>query len=174
MVLDNYWKLKATASQNHLWVDGGVQLWYDTSIYDMDGVRIVRIQTSYGGTSSNAYDAWKLLCLRSNLNFKVGSGAVAPTSSDYALTADITSNFGALNMISNTYADNGLATDINISGINATNSTQTINEIGLYISTAIQQSTGIRKILLVHELLDQPINVPASKGFSITFRWVEA
>ena len=113
--------------------------------------------------------------LRYNLRAKIGDGNVAPTSSDYTLDSDITSIAGGyLSVTSNTGVDNGLVTNIIISGINTSSTEQVIREIGIYINTAFEPSGTAYDILIIRELLTQPLVVPAGKGFTITFKWTEA
>ena len=157
MILDNYWQMKYASSQYH----------YSTSA--------IRVQTGGGGYVNNWQNALLMYSLRYNLRAKIGDGNTAPTSSDYTLDSDITSIAGGyLSVTSNTGVDNGLVTNIIISGINTSSTEQVIREIGIYINTAFEPSATTYDILIVRELLNQPLVVPAGKGFTITFQWTEA
>ena len=174
MVLDNYWQIKYASSQYSMWQPGGTGYFVDTSIKTLTGVDITRVQCSFSGYMNNIYNALKMYALRSNLMVRLGTGSTEPTSSDYALENDITSGIGSLRVTTGVGGDNGLVTNIVISGINTTESEIVIKELGIYINSAFTMDGTSYDVLLVRELLDEPLSVPAGKGFTLTFRWVEA
>ena len=172
MILDNYWQMKYASSQYHYSTSA---IMIPVSIKSYTGASITRVQTGGGGYVNNWQNALLMYSLRYNLRAKIGDGNTAPTSSDYTLDSDITSIAGGyLSVTSNTGVDNGLVTNIIISGINTSSTEQVIREIGIYINTAFEPSATTYDILIVRELLNQPLVVPAGKGFTITFQWTEA
>lgn len=174
MVLDNYWQIKYASSQYNMWQEGGYTYYVDTSIKTLTGVDISRVQCSFSGTMNYIYNALKMYALRSNLMVRLGTGSTEPTSSDYALENDITSSIGSLHVTTGVGAENGLVTNIVVSGINTTDSEIVITELGIYINSAFVSQGTAYDVLLVRELLEQPLAVPAGKGFTLVFRWVEA
>ena len=174
MVLDNYWQIKFASSQYSMWQPGGTGYFVDTSIKTLTGGDIPRVQCSFNGTMNNMYHALKMYALRSNLMARLGTGSTEPTSSDYALENDITSSIGSLSVTTGVGAENGLVTNLVISGINTTESEIVITELGIYINSAFMTQGTSYDVLLVRELLEQTLAVPAGKGFTLVFKWVEA
>lgn len=174
MVLDNYWQIKYASSQYYLWHDSGASSEVSVAIKDCNGTLINKILVSGSGNVSNWRTLFPMYALRYNLKALIGDGDVEPTSSDYALSSDITSSTGGLTVTTGTGADNGLVTNVVISGINTSNSEIIIKELGIYISSGFTFNGTTYDVLLVRELLEQPLAVPAGKGFTLTFEWVES
>lgn len=175
MVLDNYWQIRYASSQYHMWQEGGAGDNIPVTIKDRNGTLIDQILVCGSGTTANWEELFPMYALRNNLKALIGDGNVEPTSSDYALSSDITSSTGGLTVTTGTGVDNGLVTNITISGTNTSNSEIIIKELGIYITTRFSFiGNNPYDVLLVHELLQQPLAVPAGKGFTLTFRWVEA
>lgn len=175
MVLDNYWQIRYASSQYHMWQDNGAGHNIPVTIKDRNGTLIDQILVCGSGTTVSWEELFPMYALRNNLKALIGDGNVEPTSSDYALSSDITSSTGGLTVVTGTGIDNGLVTNIIISGTNTSNSEIIIKELGIYITTRFSFIGNTPyDVLLVHELLQQPLAVPAGKGFTLTFRWVEA
>lgn len=175
MVLDNYWQIKYASSQYHMWHDSGAGTLIPVAIKDRNGTLIDQILVSGSGSSSNWADLFPMYTLRYNLKALIGDGDVEPTSNDYALSSDITSSTGGLTVTTGTGVDNGLVTNVIISGTNTSNSEIIIKEVGIYITTRFSFIGNTPyDVLLVRELLQQPLAVPAGKGFTLTFQWTEA
>lgn len=174
MVLDNYWQIKFASSQYSMWQEGGAGKFVTASIKALNGTTISTIQCSFNGVMNSIYNALKMYALRSNLGARLGTGNTEPTSSDYALDSDITSSIGSLNVTTSVGGDSGLVTNIVISGINTTASEIVIKELGIYINSAFTMDGTSYDVLIVRELLEQPLAVPAGKGFTLVFKWVEA
>lgn len=106
----------------------------------------------------------------------IGSGTTEPTDMDYSLETNETSKFSNVQRTTNISADGGSWKLVHtISGVNVSESDVTISEIGLTIKLMVSndvvgQST---EFMLVRALLEQPLAVPAGKGFTLTFKWVE-
>ena len=173
MVLDNYWQLKYVSSQYHIWQAGVANYYVDTSIKTLTGDTISRIQCSFSGYISGMDTTLKMYALRNNLRVRLGTGSTEPTSSDYALENDVTASIGSLNVTTSVNGDNGLVTNIVISGVNTTDSEIVIMELGIYINSAFVASGTLYDVLLVRELFQQPLAVPAGKGFTLVVKWVE-
>ena len=104
----------------------------------------------------------------------IGSGTTEPTEMDYTLATDETSKFSNIQRTTNISADGGSWLLVHtISGVNVSGSDVTISEIGLTIKLTVSNDvvTQVVEFMLVRALLDQPLVVPAGKGFSLTFQW---
>ena len=131
---------------------------------------------------------WRLACsaqvsgANGNWSFRspssyIGSGTTEPTEMDYALATNETSKFSNIQRTTNISADGGSWVLVHtISGVNVSQSDVTISEIGLTITLKVDNNVVKRDVefMLVRALLEQPIVVPAGKGFTLTFEWVES
>lgn len=107
----------------------------------------------------------------------VGDGTTTPTELDYHMESDKTSSFSNIERTFNIAADNGKWKFVHtLSGVNTSNHAVTISEIGIGVKLAANNgaTAGMHDYLFVHSLLEQPIVVPAGKGFTLTFEWVES
>lgn len=124
--------------------------------------------TYVGGTNAN----WTF----NSPSSYIGSGTTEPTEMDYALETNETSKFSNIQRTTNISADGGSWLLVHtISGVNVSQSDVTISEIGLTIKLIVGNDVITQSVefMLVRALLDQPLIVPAGKGFILTFQWVE-
>lgn len=131
---------------------------------------------------------WKFACsaqvdsANANWSFRspssyIGSGTTEPTDMDYTLETNETSKFSNIQRTTNISADGGRWVLVHtISGVNVSQSDVTISEIGLTITLKVDNNAVKRDVefMVVRALLEQPIVVPAGKGFTLTFEWVES
>ena len=130
---------------------------------------------------------WRLACsapvsgANGNWSFnspssRIGSGTTEPTDMDYSLETDETSKFSNVQRTTNISADGGSWRLVHtISGVNVSQSDVTISEIGLTITLKVDNNVVNQSVqfMVVRALLEQPIVVPAGKGFTLTFQWTE-
>lgn len=164
MILNNYWNLFAYTSTH--WMSNGGDV-------PIPIVPINNANHSVYSYYSDEDSPWKL---RYPLSARVGTGTTAPTLSDYCLDNDVTSSISSYTVNSNTaYSNNQLLTTITISGQNNTANPITITEIGItkYIRFNDGSHYYENQVLLVRELLDEPVEVPSGEGFTINFEWAE-
>lgn len=130
-----------------------------------------------GNNDSQKADTFKNAQLKTrNISFRFGSGTTAPSYTDYALETDITdSSISNISFTTDSSASSeGAKTTYIITGVNSTNSSITISEIGLCKNfyTLYNNLLSV-PFMLVKEVLDTPITVAARDSFTLTFEWVE-
>ena len=109
---------------------------------------------------------------------RLGSGTTEPDPTDYVLENEFTSSLTDVTMVTSVAADNDiLKTVMVISGRNATDTEFTINEIGIskklnyYNGSWTNPST--KDVLILRQILEAPVVIPAGGSFSITVEWDE-
>lgn len=125
-------------------------------------------------SSQGTYENWSLM---SNLSSRIGSGITDPTDTDYALSNDVTNQFSNIVRSFNAMADgNSFKIVHTITGTNTSSDTIIITEIGLSknIMCSGYPNAAFVEFLFARSLLEQPIEVPPGRGFSLTFEWVES
>lgn len=171
MVLNNFrtWR-SYTMSHNLLMGNVGTNF-LNIGLVDMSGNTGWKfaLSTYVGGTNVN----WTF----NSPSSYIGSGTTEPTEMDYRLETDETSKFSNVQRTTNISADGGSWRLVHtISGVNVSQSDVTISEIGLTIKLTVSNDVVTQNIdfMVVRALLEQPIVVPAGKGFTLTFEWVES
>ena len=129
-----------------------------------------------GNNDSQRIDTFKNAQLKTrNISFQFGSGTTAPSYTDYALETDITNSISNISFTTDSSASSeGAKTTYIITGVNSSNSSITISEIGLCKNfyTSYNRLLDV-PFMLVREVLDTPITVAAGDSFTLTFEWVE-
>lgn len=183
MVLNNYFRVK-TFFDSHIFNPSGSSIsdpnnWTDDiGVIGIDGVNR---RPQWGGYPTN-YDSqikehW---CHRINLEIVLGSGNTAVTPTDYALASPINSLSNLSYSITTSSVSGSESSVIIISGTNPTNSSITINEVGVLknmwcrfpISNPSWSSEWC-KILMVRQVLSSPIILEPNENFQLPFEWLE-
>lgn len=170
MILSNYAILKSYTSRKPL--DSTYNIQEDIGLKDITG----STAECYGFASSSRFncDNWSL---KTSLSMRVGVGDTEPEFTDYALGSDITSSIANTVITTTTTADGPkVKTVITMSGRNSSSSAITITEVGITknIVVAYLNYWAKKEVLMVKELLEEPIEVPGNGSFSLTFSWEEA
>lgn len=111
-------------------------------------------------------------------NHYTGSGTTDPTIDDYALE---TPNSGLTNLktavaISQDSGNYNIRTTFTCTGYNTSENSITINEIGIVKGAIVRHLTGKwghDNILIIREVLETPLVVPAGSGYRIILEMVE-
>ena len=176
MILNNYLKLKACVSQNM--APNTTPTTFPINMVDINGVNN---RGCYGFSSPNDFfntDNWALM---KGLKLRLGTGTTEPTLNDNALVDDVTGSFTNIQTTVNTGCeDNKIKTVITMSATSNSANEITIREVGVTKSVCYNYASGTSwpfqfvDVMMVRELLEEPIVVPARASFSITFAWEEA
>lgn len=173
MILNNYLRLKAYTSGNTMSVSGDVSV--PIGMVNMGGSSTNCGSCAQNGNGRFNTDNWEL---RGRLSLVVGQGSTEPTVNDTHLASSAMDSISNIVYSVNTGCeDNKLKTVITMSGFNSSPSQFTIREVGVVKSIAHAFSGSawqMRDVLMVRELLEEPIVVPVNEGFSLTFAWEEA
>ena len=171
MILNNYWKLKATCDRGNfsLTVNETSTNW---GIVGFEG-SMINILTNSLANGNMTYFVPNI-CTKRNLFARVGSGSGEPTADSYALSNDITSSISDFQYRFEITLDSGKTiTTCLIGGTNNTGSSITLTEIGIGKTFARYIDNTTSEALLVIHKLEEPKTVPANTGFRLTFEWVE-
>lgn len=172
MILNNYWAWKTFDDQYLIAYNADDSL-IDVGIVATDGTSCPVCYKTVNNTNLNILvtnNTW----IQGGITTCVGNGDTAVTPMDYELKNDITSVFtnykSTYNFSSDTQCNIMTCT---ISGVNASGTTQIINEFGIMKKITTNLMTP-KDVLLVRELLNTPITVPPQLGFSLTFQWISS
>jgi len=169
MILTNYRNWQAYISYVPFALENQT---HEIGVKDLDGASAPLYKT--GGTSNTSFENYSLM---QGLSARLGTGTTEPTASDVCLEEDITSSITNLNVTTNVQSSGSvISAVITITGQNLTSSEIVITELGIVRSMITGYGGGlIRKtVMLIRELLEQPLTVPSGEGFSLTFSWEEA
>ena len=171
MILNNYWIYKNWAESTG-W-NGLTAAAYSDNYYktiDGEDMQLV-VQNSNDNIRHN-------ICIKDQLSARVGTGTTEPTANDYRLGTDVMSSLSNVVTTCNTSSsdDNKVVTVITISGVNNTNSTLELTEIGVTKTALGKVGGGIANhaLLFIRSLLETPKVVAPGEGFFLTFEWVES
>ena len=172
MFTTNYWNYKAFIESQSI-TNGGEWTKVDIGLKGLSGSTVL-FQKNRSDSAAQYYAVYGTLGIRSGLNVVVGTGIANPDISDYALGSDVTSSFSNTTISSNTGVDGAsVKTVITLTGVNATDSPITITEYG--ITKAINSAnSSTTPVLIIHELLPEPLVVPAGSSFSLPIEWAES
>lgn len=120
-----------------------------------------------------------------HLGFLIGTGTTPPTSDDYVLENDVTSDFSnrtftvTQNLVTLESGDAALEKIFNISALNSTASTINISEVGIYKYISASTSDdgtpppdiASQRVLFIRHVFPEPIEVPANSTISIVLKW---
>ena len=174
MILNNYWNWKSFIEKNPMGNGGNAN--QDIGLLDLSGNHANFCYSSanngYMSTHMGLIYNW---AIKRSLSARIGSGDTAVQASDYALATDITSNFSNVSVTSSTSADgNSEKTITTISGTNTSGSSKTIKEVGITGIVYWNPNSDEQTILLVRQILNDPIEVANGQTFTVTITWEEA
>lgn len=169
MITNNYYKLKAVVSANA--IPPSTSQTFPANLTDISGSTGIGV---YGDANpAHATFNTENWALRRRLSMRVGNGNTEPTLGDYCLDSDCTSWLTNTQITVNTgYEDNVIKTVITMSAINTGVNELVIREVGVF-KGVYDLNVASHDILLVRELLEQPLTVPSGESFSLTFAWEE-
>ena len=182
MILNNYWNIKGFIA-THAIVYGQVTPGGDDiGLKDLSGQTATffyKIGSYYTYVNAQMIaDASKNFTTFNEASVRVGTGTTTATAADYCLETDVTSSISNFQYSINSAGTDGAVTlTITISGTNATGSDIDLSEIGIVRSVITSNNYATlysSSVMLVREVLDEPITVESGKGFSFTFEWVES
>lgn len=103
----------------------------------------------------------------------VGTGTDTPTIEDYCLGNDVTSSFTGFECTQTSSIHDGVVTNTYvIKGTNATSSTITLTEVGIYKKLWNENGEDrYNSVLMIRELLPSPLEVQSGQQFTITLVW---
>ena len=178
MLLTNYWnyvnifgKSIPSISDYYIYANG-IKFMDDPShtyglVYGLNG----------GSDATICQKASENYAIRYNLEICLGTGDTAVATSDDNLASEIPSaTIPDLTSVISTGVDQTvLKLTAVISGTNASANAITIKELGIYknVYTESIWSTDFRGLLFVRHVLQSPIVVQPSQGFSFAFEWVD-
>jgi len=171
MLTNNFWNYKVfIESQN---ICNGIE-WTSTDIglKGLDGNTVLFL-LQRSDSAAQYYHVYSTLGIKSGLGILIGTGITDPLINDYALNSDVTSSFINRNISGVTGADGAsVKTVLTFTGTNNTGSSITITEYG--ITKAVNSSNNsTTPVLIMHELFDEPIVVPAGSSITIPIEWTE-
>ena len=169
MIVNNYYKLKSVVCANIIPPTTPQTL--PANLKDIDGNTGIGV---YGDANqASATFNTENWALRKRLSMRVGNGNTEPTLGDYRLDSDCNSWLTNIQTTVNTgYEDNVIKTVITMSAINTGVNELVIKEVGVF--KGIYESGLVNHdVLLVRELLEDPLTVPSGGAFSLTFAWEE-
>lgn len=116
-----------------------------------------------------------------NFWIRLGTGSTPPTLSNYCLENDVTSQLTSLKVtMNNTVTDACGIVTFTITGINPGGNTLAIREIGYgkrctcdynYETTGAEDYCISAEIMMIREVLDNPVFVHPGQGFTFTIEW---
>lgn len=170
MILNNYYLLRSITDNIRMPMPTESEKTLSNGLTFIDGTT----DTIYVTTNSSRFcvDNWTL---RTNLSIRVGSGTTEPVGTDYRLESDMTSYItDKVVNINVAEVNNRLVTTITITG--RCTAHIFINEVGVTKNIATKYINYIprKEVLLIRELLENPIDIPVNQGFSLSFVWEEA
>lgn len=168
MITNNYYKLKAVVSANV--IPPSTSQTFPANLTDISGnINLGVYGDANPGHATFSTENW---ALRTRLSMRVGNGNTEPTFDDYCLDSDCNSWLSNIQTTVNTgYEGNVIKTVITMSAINGVNEL-VIKEVGVF-KGVYESGLVNHDILLVRELLEQPLTVPPGGSFSLTFAWEE-
>lgn len=172
MILNNYYLLRAITDNVRIPMGNESEKTLANGMTFIDGTT----DTIYVTTQTSRYSTvnW---ALRVNLTMRVGTGTTDPVGTDYSLENDVT-DYVADKVVTLNVAEvsNRLVTTMTISGRSTYSDNIVISEVGVTknIITKYINYFPTKEVLLVRELLEDPITIAPGQGFSITFVWEEA
>lgn len=169
MIVNNYYKLKSVVCANI--IPPTTSQTFPANLTDINGATGIGV---YGdantGHATFSTENW---ALRMRLSMRVGNGNTEPTLGDYCLDSDCNSWLTNIQTTVNTgYEDNVIKTVITMSAINTGVNELVIKEVGVF-KGVYESGLVNHDVLLVRELLDDPLTVPSGGAFSLTFAWEE-
>lgn len=177
MILTNYW--------NYIDVFGKEIPAISAHYISMPGLKFMddnddrAYDVVYGmdSSSSEAAVMAENYAIRYNLGVAIGNGNTAVTTSDRKLDSEIASaSIPDLSYTVTTGIDqNVFKLTAIVTGTNVTANDITIRELGIYknVHTNSYWSQDVWRLLFVRHVLQSPITVQPTHGFSFAFEWID-
>ena len=167
MILNNWWAYLAAIYTNPPNNYGSNDI--TTGVVTTDG-NLLRIKSYLTGYVSDVAAQLYKYNPKLDLSLFLSTNASDVDINEYALDGDIRSSFSITQKL-NTFHEEGMErTVLEFTAINTSGSTKTVNSIGLIKSTYAFNG-GLAQFIVLRELLDEPIVVPATQSFSRVFTW---
>lgn len=168
MILKNWWEYLAAIYTHIIGYSSPSQI--RTGMRDTNG-GIVTISMYATGYMSDYADYLKNLNPKLGLSFGLSTNNAEPAYTEYSDTGDITGNFSITQNFTTSWEEGKEITIGTITAIsNDTMIDHTINSISIYRNITNYQQ-GTNKVLMVREILEEPIFVPIHGSFQRTFKW---
>lgn len=171
MFTTNYWNYKAFIESQNI-TNGEAWTKVDLGLKGLDNATVL-FQKNRSDSAAQYYAVYSTLGIRSGLGVIVGVGTTAPTIGDYALGSDVTHLFinTSISNITGVDGEAGIKTVLTFKGTN-NSSDLTITEYG--ITKAINSgNSSTTPVLILHELLPDPIVVESGHSFVLPIEWKE-
>lgn len=170
MILNNYYLLRAAIDNTRMPTPSEQEFAMPTGMTAIDGTTGLTLYTATNDMRFNT-DNW---ALRTFLSMRVGIGTTEPVGTDYRLQSDMESYIvDRVVNVNVAESDGKLVTTITMTARSTAHII--ITEVG--VTKGIVYTYGYtypkKEVLLIRELLENPIDVPANQGFSLSFVWEE-
>ena len=168
MILNNWWAYLA-AIYSHPVSNTG-QSSFLTGMIDTNGGGIT-ILTNITGYVSDRVDQLTKLNPKLGLSFGLSSTNTEPTYSEFRDLGDVTDRFSITQNFTTSWEEGKEITIGTITAISLESMVDhTINSISIY-KNIVDASNGTHKVLMLREILEEPIFVPIHGSFQRTFKW---
>lgn len=168
MILKNWWAYLAAIYANPVSNQG--QSTILTEMVDINGGDVTILTTITGYVSDRA-DQLTKLNPKIGLSFGLSSTSTEPTYSEFRDLGDVTDRFSITQNFTTSWEEGKEITIGTITAISLeTVVDHTINSINIY-RNIVDVSGGTHKVLMLREILEEPIFVPIHGSFQRTFKW---
>ena len=169
MILNNWWAYLAAIYTNPISTGGAQDL--TTGMRNVNGelVKLKFYATVF--MSDNIVQATKINP-KLDLSIGLSTDNTEPSPNEYYLAGDITSWYNITQNFTTSYEEGKEITIAEFTAINTDTSvlSRTINSIAIFKNVVINTG-GTAKVLIVRELLEEPIVVPMQGTFQRVFKW---
>ena len=168
MILSNYWKWLDVATTHATPYRDAPAVFVGLTL--LDGKKLTSpIETAVQYQIASFVST----SLSSSIILRFGTGEHDLTPEDYCLAEDITNYFTDVRMsIQSSTEELNFVRTFTVSGLNLTELTQTITEVGITKGISSKWDYDQRFMLAIVKL-DTPIEVPPQESFTAVINWVE-
>lgn len=168
MILKNWWAYLAAIYANPISNQGQSSIL--TEMIDTNGATISIVTQLSGYVSDRASQLTKLNP-KLGLSFGLSSTSTESTYSEYRDLGDVTDRFSITQNFTTSWEEGKEITIGTITAISLeTMVDHTINSISIF-KNIVDASGGTHKVLMLREVLEEPIFVPIHGSFQRTFKW---
>lgn len=168
MILKNWWEYLAAIYTHPVSNSGQSSIL--TGMVDTNGGQVT-ILTQLTGYVSDRANQLTDLNPKLGLNFGLSSTNTEPTYTEYRDSGDVTGGFSITQNFTTSWEEGKEITIGTITAISIESMIDhTINSICIY-RNIVNYKGGSNKVLMVREILEEPIFVPIHGSFQRTFKW---
>ena len=168
MILNNWWAYLAAIYTHPVNNSGNANIL--TGMIDTNGAT-VSIKTYLTGYVSDSATQLTKLNPKLGLSFGLSSTSTEPTYSEYRDLGDVTDRFSITQNFTTSWEEGKEITIGTITALSIESMVDhTINSISIY-KNIVNYQGGSNKVLMLREILEEPIFVPVHGSFQRTFKW---